>query len=190
MPPPLAVTAAAPVRRRLLASVLLVSTTIALAGVTMTAQAAVPAPPAGWSTVWSDDFTGAAGTLPSAANWIIDTGHNYPGGPANWGTGEIQNYTASTANVSHDGGGNLRITPLRDGGGGWTSARIETVRSDFKAPAGGVRLLAGVLGPGRALPGQLPELAGHRRVRRDGERQRHQLRLGCAALRRRPGWAL
>ncbi|MET7705262.1 carbohydrate-binding protein [Micromonospora sp. NPDC005413] len=152
MPPPSAATAAPPARRRLLASVLLVATTTALAGITVTAQAAVPPPAAGWSTVWSDDFTGAAGTLPSAANWIIDTGHNYPGGPANWGTGEIQNYTASTANVSHDGGGNLRITPLRDGGGGWTSARIETVRSDFKAPAGGVLAIEGRI--------QMPNVTG------------------------------
>lgn len=152
MAPPSAATTAPPVRRRLVASVLLVATTTALAGVTMTAQAAVPPPATGWSTVWSDDFTGAAGTLPSAANWIIDTGYNYPGGPANWGTGEIQRYTASTANVSHDGSGNLRITPLRDSAGGWTSARIETVRSDFKAPAGGVLAIEGRI--------QMPNVTG------------------------------
>ena len=39
-------------------------------------------------------------------------------------------------------------------------------------------------------PGQLLELAGHRRVRHHGERQRHQLGLGRAALRRRPGRAV
>ncbi|MGO4428370.1 1,3-beta-glucanase, partial [Streptomyces sp. MCAF7] len=71
-------------------------------------------------------------------NWQIDTGHAYPGGPGNWGTGEIQNYTNSTSNLSLDGSGNLRITPLRDGAGNWTSGRIETQRADFKAPAGGV----------------------------------------------------
>ncbi|WFE52034.1 MULTISPECIES: carbohydrate-binding protein [unclassified Micromonospora] len=153
MTPPSAAPAAPLVRRRLrLASVLLVATTTVLAGVTVTAQAAVPPPPTGWSTVWSDDFTGAAGTLPSSANWIIDTGHSYPGGPGNWGTGEIQNYTASTANVSHDGGGNLRITPLRDSGGGWTSARIETVRSNFKAPSGGVLAIEGRI--------QMPNVTG------------------------------
>ncbi|MFI7277285.1 glycoside hydrolase family 16 protein [Streptomyces sp. NPDC049879] len=101
------------------------------------ANGAVPSRP-GWTLQWSDDFTGAAGSLPSGTNWQIDTGHGYPGGPGNWGTGEIQNYTNSTNNLSLDGGGNLRITPLRDGAGNWTSGRIETRRADFKAPAGGV----------------------------------------------------
>ncbi len=102
------------------------------------AQASVPPPPTGWTTVWSDDFDGPGNTLPSSANWIIDTGHGYPGGPGNWGTGEIQNYTNSTDNLSLDGSGNLRITPRRDAAGNWTSARIETHKSDFKPPAGGV----------------------------------------------------
>ncbi|TCO18146.1 beta-glucanase (GH16 family) [Kribbella steppae] len=102
------------------------------------AQASVPPPPAGWTTVWSDDFDGPGNTLPSSANWIIDTGHGYPGGPGNWGTGEIQNYTNSTDNLALDGSGNLRITPRRDAAGNWTSARIETHKSDFKPPAGGV----------------------------------------------------
>ncbi|MGN9813568.1 carbohydrate-binding protein [Micromonospora sp. BQ11] len=153
MPTAPAASAAPPARRRLaLAFALLTATTTALAGVTATADAAVPAPAPGWSLVWSDDFTGAAGTLPSAANWIIDTGTSYPGGPPNWGTGEIQTYTASTANVSHDGGGNLRITPLRDGSGRWTSARIETVRSNFKPAAGGVLAIEGRI--------QMPNVTG------------------------------
>ncbi|CCH28606.1 carbohydrate-binding protein [Actinosynnema sp. NPDC047251] len=101
------------------------------------AQAAVPPTPPGWSLRWSDDFTGPAGTQPSAANWIFDLGHGYPGGPANWGTGEVQNYTDSTRNIALDGAGNLRITALRDGAGTWTSSRIETRRADFRPPAGG-----------------------------------------------------
>ncbi|MFF9895064.1 glycoside hydrolase family 16 protein [Streptomyces longispororuber] len=100
------------------------------------ARADVPPAP-GWTLQWSDDFTGPARALPSAANWQVDTGHNYPGGPANWGTGEVQNYTSSPDNLSLDGTGNLRITPLRDGAGNWTSGRIESRRADFKAPAGG-----------------------------------------------------
>ena len=123
-------------RRTLLAALaapILVAGSLAVA-----AQASVPPPAAGWSTVWSDDFDGANGALPSGANWIIDTGHGYPGGPGNWGTGEIQNYTNSPNNVSLDGSGNLRITPRRDGAGNWTSARVETQRSDFKPPSGGV----------------------------------------------------
>ncbi|MDH6459910.1 beta-glucanase (GH16 family) [Micromonospora sp. A200] len=139
-------------RRRLPLAVALAVATTALTGVTVTAQAAVPPPPSGWSLMWSDDFTGSAGTLPSSANWIIDTGTSYPGGPANWGTGEIQTYTASTSNLAHDGAGNLRITPIRDGAGRWTSARIETVRTDFKPPAGGVLAIEGRI--------QMPNVTG------------------------------
>ncbi|PMR57472.1 1,3-beta-glucanase [Verrucosispora sp. ts21] len=153
MTPTPAAAAAPPARRRLpLALALLVTATTGLAGLTATADAAVPPTPSGWNLVWSDDFTGAAGTLPSGSNWIIDTGTSYPGGPPNWGTGEIQTYTNSTANVSHDGAGNLRITPLRDGAGNWTSARIETVRSNFKAPAGGVLAIEGRI--------QMPNVTG------------------------------
>ncbi|GAA1568200.1 carbohydrate-binding protein [Kribbella sancticallisti] len=123
-------------RRRTILSALL-APVLVVGALTVAAEASVPPPPAGWTTVWSDDFNGAGGSLPSSANWIIDTGHGYPGGPGNWGTGEIQNYTNSPNNLSLDGAGNLKITPLRDGAGNWTSARIETQRSDFKPPSGG-----------------------------------------------------
>ncbi|WP_326679740.1 glycoside hydrolase family 16 protein [Streptomyces sp. NBC_01237] len=119
----------------------LTASALALAGLVTvlgsgSARGDVPPAP-GWSLQWSDDFNGADRSLPSAANWQIDTGHSYPGGPGNWGTGEVQNYTSSPDNLSLDGNGNLRITPLRDGAGNWTSGRIETRRADFKAPAGG-----------------------------------------------------
>ncbi|MEV0873782.1 glycoside hydrolase family 16 protein [Streptomyces sp. NPDC049950] len=116
------------------------------------ARGDVPTTP-GWNLQWSDDFNGANRTLPSSANWQIDTGHGYPGGPGNWGTGEIQNYTASPDNVSLDGSGNLRITPLRDGAGNWTSGRIETKRADFKAPAGGTLRIEGRV--------QMPNVTGN-----------------------------
>ncbi|MFG2086873.1 glycoside hydrolase family 16 protein [Spirillospora sp. NPDC048824] len=116
------------------------------------AGASVPPPPEGWSQVWSDDFDGSAGSLPSSANWIIDTGHGYPGGPGNWGTGEIQNYTADPANVSLDGSGNLRITPVKTASGGWTSARIETRRADFKPADGRVLRIEGRI--------QMPDVTG------------------------------
>jgi beta-glucanase (GH16 family) len=45
--------------------------------------------------------------------------------------------TRDAANVSLDGAGHLRITPVNTPGG-WTSGRIETQRSDFQAPPGGV----------------------------------------------------
>jgi hypothetical protein len=44
--------------------------------------------------------------------------------------------TSDPANVSLDGAGNLRITPLRSASGAWTSARIETQRTDLAAPVG------------------------------------------------------
>ncbi len=139
-------------KRALIAALSAVTTAAVVATVTINAQAAVPPTPPGWSLVWSDDFNGGAGSLPSSANWQIDLGHAYPGGPGNWGTGEIQNYTSSTSNLSLDGGGNLRITPLRDGAGNWTSARIETRRADFKAPAGGILRIEGRI--------QMPNVTG------------------------------
>ncbi|EOD68171.1 glycoside hydrolase family 16 protein [Amycolatopsis vancoresmycina] len=126
-----------PHSRRLALGAVLGAALIAIP-LTLPAAASIPPPDSGWTTVFADDFTGSSGSLPASSNWIIDTGHAYPGGPANWGTGEIQNYTASTSNLAQDGAGNLRITPLRDSAGNWTSARIETQRTDFKPPAGGV----------------------------------------------------
>ncbi|GAA0793914.1 hypothetical protein Sya03_31140 [Spirilliplanes yamanashiensis] len=139
-------------RRALLAAAAAATVTGATIGVTNVASADVPAPQDGWTQIWADDFDGAAGSLPSAENWIIDTGTSYPGGAPNWGTGEIQTYTNSTDNVGHDGAGNLMITPLRDGSGGWTSARIETTRTDFKPPAGGTLRIEGRL--------QVPDVTG------------------------------
>jgi beta-glucanase (GH16 family) len=101
------------------------------------ARADVPPPAPGWSLVFSDDFTGAANTGVDRSKWLYDIGTSYPGGAANWGTGEIERMTDSTANVFQDGSGHLAIKPIRDGAGNWTSGRIETQRTDFAAPAGG-----------------------------------------------------
>ncbi|HYS42071.1 MAG TPA: discoidin domain-containing protein [Pseudonocardiaceae bacterium] len=87
-----------------------------------------------WTPVWSDNFAGPAGSAPSSANWITDAGTGYPGGPANWGTGEVESNSAD--NVRLDGNGHLNITALNSNGA-WTSGRVETQRSDFAAPAGG-----------------------------------------------------
>ncbi len=93
-------------------------------------------PDPGWTPVWRDDFTGSANTSPSAANWILRTGTQYPGGPANWGTGEVETMSASTANVYLDGTGKLNIKAIRDGAGNWTSGKVETQRTDFQAAPG------------------------------------------------------
>jgi beta-glucanase (GH16 family) len=90
-----------------------------------------------WTLAWSDEFDGAANSRVDAANWIYDLGTGYPGGPANWGTGEVETMTDDLANVRQDGDGHLLITPLVDDGGNWTSGRIETQRDDFRPPPGG-----------------------------------------------------
>lgn len=99
-------------------------------------RAAIPTIP-GFTLTWGDDFIGVVNSLPNLGNWIVDTGTSYPGGPANWGTGEIQTYTSSSSNLKLDGNGNLQITAIKDGAGGWTSARIETQRGDFVCRDGG-----------------------------------------------------
>ncbi|AWW36736.1 1,3-beta-glucanase [Streptomyces sp. AS58] len=110
---------------------------VAATAVTPSATAAAPTPPSGWTQVFVDDFNGSAGSGVNTSDWQYATGTSYPGGPANWGTGEIETMTSSTNNVALDGSGNLRITPRRDSAGNWTSGRIETRRTDFEPPAGG-----------------------------------------------------
>ena len=93
-------------------------TTCALTLPTASAEEAGPAPhaaatqaaPAAFQEVWRTDFDGAAGSRPSADDWITDTGTGYPGGPANWGTGERQTYTDRPENLQLDGAGHLKIT--------------------------------------------------------------------------------
>ncbi|HXR71329.1 carbohydrate-binding protein [Actinocrinis sp.] len=89
----------------------------------------VPPAPAGWTTVFSDDFSGAAGSAPSSANWFYDIGTGY-------GTGEKEQTTNSTSNVYLDGNGHLVLKAINSGGT-WTSGRIESSRDDFQAPPGG-----------------------------------------------------
>lgn len=90
----------------------------------------------GYFLTWSDDFVGSANSLPNPANWIVDIGTSYPGGPANWGNGEKETYTSRPENLRLTGQGALQITPLRDNKNQWTSARIETKRTDFQARDG------------------------------------------------------
>jgi beta-glucanase (GH16 family) len=116
---------------------LLVVLAAGLVAVPTAAYAAVPPTPAGYTLVFSDDFTGAAWANPDTSKWQYATGHGYPGGAANWGTGEVENMTAGNANSHLDGHGALGIKPIRDAAGNWTSARLETRRTDFAAPAGG-----------------------------------------------------
>ncbi|OWP06409.1 beta-glucanase [Marssonina coronariae] len=110
-------------------------------------EALIPSPPPGFTLTWADDFVGPARSLPNPANWLMTTGTQYPGGAPNFGTGEIQTYTSSPENVALSGNGSLAITPLRNGTA-WTSARIETRRTDFMAQEGGKMRIEGSI----ALP--------------------------------------
>src|SRR5690242_18924866 len=118
-------------RARLLLTALALAPLAALVTVVPLAMSAsastVPAPPPGWSTVFSDSFSGAAGSHVDS-QWTYDTGTQYNGSgcTGNWGTGEVESNTNSTANVALDGGGHLNITPVKSGTS-WTSGRIETV---------------------------------------------------------------
>ncbi|KAE9371585.1 glycoside hydrolase family 16 protein [Stipitochalara longipes BDJ] len=89
-----------------------------------------------FTSIFLDNFSGSAGTLPSSTNWLFDLGTSYPGGPAQWGNSESEKYTNSITNIQITNQNTLTITP-RLSHGVWTSARIETVRSDFAANAGG-----------------------------------------------------
>jgi len=137
-------------RLRRLGAVLVAGGALA-AGPSLVAGCAPPpaAPPAAvadrWTQIFRDDFDGAAGAGPSAANWRFDLGTCYPGCPApRWGTDEVTQMTKAAANVALDGSGHLAITPvLRNGV--WTSGRIESVRSDFAPPPGGTLRVEGLL---------------------------------------------
>jgi beta-glucanase (GH16 family) len=93
--------------------------------------------PARADVVWSDGFDGAAGAPPSDRNWLFTTGTSYPGGAAQFGTGEVQTYTDDREHARLDGKGHLLITATKDASGAWRSARIESRRTDFQPKPGG-----------------------------------------------------
>lgn len=71
--------------------------------------------------VWSEEFTGPAGSLPSASHWRFDIG-------TDWGNAQLEYDTDRASNVSLDGNGNLAITARRESylGSAYTSGRIST----------------------------------------------------------------
>ena len=102
----------------------------AAVGASPASATTVPGPPSGWSTVFSDDFSGSSGSGIDS-QWQYDTG---PG--SDFGTGEIETMTNSNSNVYLDGNGDLDITALNNGGD-WTSGRVQTTSANVGAPAGG-----------------------------------------------------
>jgi beta-glucanase (GH16 family) len=141
-----------PVRTKLLSQIGLLVLFI-MAFTLMIAASITPAyAQSAWTQIWADEFSAASGTGVNTSNWFYDTGTCYPGCPAsNWGTGEIQTYTNSTANVYHNGAGQLVIKAIRSGSS-WTSGRIESQRSNFQPPSGGAMAIEGRL--------QLPNVTG------------------------------
>ncbi|MBE1160772.1 family 16 glycosylhydrolase [Dyella sp. 7MK23] len=134
------------------AAIAALSLSVGLAGFANTALATDIPTPKGWVLSWSDDFSGPAGSLPSSANWRIDTGHGYPNGPPNWGTSETERYTTDPANIRLDGKGHLLITPQRSASGEWTSGRVESVRDDFSVGDGGMLRMEARI--------QMPDISG------------------------------
>ena len=119
------------------AAALLAATLTSLTFAASSSATTVPGPPAGWTTTYSDSFSGSAGSGVDSG-WTYDSGTQYNGAgcTGQYGTGEVESNTSSTANVSEDGSGHLNITAVNSGGS-WTSGRIETTSDSFEAPAGG-----------------------------------------------------
>ncbi len=92
--------------------------------------AALPLRAQGWKLVWSDEFNGAAGSLPDGKSWTYDTGNGGFGNP------EVEFYCVpgsdtppcrrDVPNAAMDGHGHLVIQAVRDASGQWTSARLKT----------------------------------------------------------------
>jgi len=86
----------------------------------------VPAPPPGYTLVWSDEFSSPDGALPDPAKWTYDIGGN------GWGNQELEFYTDHPQNA-HIASGNLVITaqkektvPASGEAREYTSARLKT----------------------------------------------------------------
>jgi beta-glucanase (GH16 family) len=81
--------------------------------------------------VWQDDFTGAAGSAPSSANWHVEEGYGL------WGGTEEQAYTGRTTNIQQDGESNLKIVAREESfnGHSYTSARIQAKVNSEQATA-------------------------------------------------------
>jgi hypothetical protein len=114
---------------------IVLSIAAAALGLGVMASGSVSAAAPTWETTFRDDFNGSG--LPNSTDWRLTLGTAYPGGPAAFGTGEIQTMTDDSDNVDVRNG-SLYITPQRDNSGAWTSARVETNRANFKPAPGDV----------------------------------------------------
>jgi len=87
-----------------------------------------PPSPAGWTLVWSDEFSGPDGSAPDPSKWTYDTGGK------GWGNTELECYTNRLQNAQINGG-NLVITAQQENApfvcsdgstNSYTSARLKT----------------------------------------------------------------
>ena len=87
-----------------------------------------PPSPAGWTLVWSDEFSGPDGSAPDPSKWTYDTGGK------GWGNTELECYTSRLQNAQINGG-NLVITAQQENApfvcsdgstNSYTSARLKT----------------------------------------------------------------
>lgn len=81
-----------------------------------------------WSRVWSENFTGPAGSGVNPAYWTYSTGRDQT-------NGSVETLTDAPSNVHLDGAGDLDITSFYRGTG-WYSGRIQS-KTLYGAPAGG-----------------------------------------------------
>lgn len=96
--------------------------------------------------LWSDEFSGNAGTTPSTSNWLIKTGNGCapPDNNCGWGNNELQSYSSTGSTM--DGSGILNIKANRGLSNNWTSGKIITynkvsfsygyLEARIKAPVG------------------------------------------------------
>ena len=87
-----------------------------------------PPSPAGWTLVWSDEFSGPDGSAPDPSKWTYDTGGK------GWGNTELECYTNRLQNAQINRG-NLVITAQQENApfvcsdgstNSYTSARLKT----------------------------------------------------------------
>jgi beta-glucanase (GH16 family) len=129
-----------PARRVLAVAFALV---IALAGIVLGVTLATPGNGVHWVRVWSDSFTGPAGSGVDQRSWAHQTGHSI------FGNGEVETMTSSPRNVHLDGRGDLDITAIGRGSS-WTSGRIRTRRTFGPAAGGELMVTASIRQPGPA----------------------------------------
>jgi len=87
-----------------------------------------------WTLVWSDEFNGPAGSVPSSTDWNFNQGN--PGV-----NGELETYcspgnntspcSAANPNIFEDGNGNLVIRAIHTASGTWTSGRMNTAHHEM-----------------------------------------------------------